>query len=157
MRHGLSTTRFYGIWEGIITRTGNRTHPKFISYGGRGIKNEWSDFKRFKDDMYDSYLKHVDEHGTVETQIDRIDNNGNYCKRNCRWATRKEQAQNRRNNTRITYAGTTMLLKDWSHKTGIERRTLSRRLKKGWSIHEALTTPKNGRYKFREDARDAQE
>lgn len=57
----------------------------------------WKDFESFKNDMYESYLLHIKEHWIKNTSIDRIDNNWNYCKENCKWATRKEQSVNKRN------------------------------------------------------------
>lgn len=96
--HGLSHTRFYHIFTCIIQRCTNKNHEAYNRYGGRGIKCLWKDFVEFKRDMFESYTKHCKEFGEKQTSIDRIDNDGNYCKENCRWATHKEQA----NNTKAT-------------------------------------------------------
>ena len=98
IKHNMSDTRFYYIWNGIRMRCNNINDTCYSKYGGRGISicDKWLTFENFKDDMYDSYLKHIERYGEKQTTIDRINSLGNYEPSNCRWATYKEQNNNKR-------------------------------------------------------------
>lgn len=94
-------TRINNIYHCMINRCYRIDSDSYKNYGGRGITvcDSWKDsFENFKDDMYESYQKHVEEFGEKDTSIDRIDVNGNYEPSNCRWATKAEQVVNTRKN-----------------------------------------------------------
>ena len=139
-KHGMSSTKFYNIFSGIKARCNNINEPAYKNYGGRGIKCEWNDFNEFKVDMYESFLKHTEEYGKKHTTIDRTNNDGNYCKENCRWATRYEQGRNKRNNRFLTFRNQTKTITEWAREVGINKRTLYHRIDTyGWTIERSLT------------------
>lgn len=140
-RHGNSSrtsgqTKEYKTWAGIKQRVTNPNGEHAHYYQDRGIKmcDRWfSSFEKFLEDMGGA--------PSAAHSIDRIDNNGDYEPSNCRWATHKEQMQNTRATKLITYNGTTYPQEEWGRITGLGGLTILKRLKRGWSIEKALTTP----------------
>src|SRR3990167_2490654 len=122
----------YHIWTHIRGRCYNPKDFSYAGYGGRGIKlcDRWLDSKNFLGDMYPSYKKGL--------SIERINNNGPYSPENCVWADRFVQANNRRNNTKITYQGLTQGISQWSRQLDIKVTTIIERLRRGWSIEECF-------------------
>jgi len=138
-KHGLADKHpIYKTWQCMKGRCYCKTDPKWVRWGGRGIKvcDEWlNDFKAF----YGWAMGNGWEKGLT---IDRINNDGDYCPENCRWVTMQAQANNKRDNHIITYGGKTQNLKDWSEELKIKYSTLSQRInKRNWSIDRAFTTP----------------
>lgn len=135
--HGMRETRFYSIWSGLKTRCLNKNNPDYKNYYGRhGITvcKEWLNFGNFKKTMYKDYLKHIKQYGEKNTQIDRKDNNRNYCKDNCHWVTCKKQQRNRCNNRLIIYKGKTKTIAEWAEILKIGEGTLRYRLDANWPI-----------------------
>ncbi len=137
--HQLSTTRFYRIYKSASERCNNVSNKDYSRYGNRGIKIGWATFEMFRDEMFESYKKHIEKYGEGNTTLDRINNNKGYSKENCRWATKKQQANNRRSNRFITYNGETKTVSEWADIIGVSRHTVKTRIFRGWSIEKILT------------------
>jgi len=94
--------RFFTIWQWMVMRCNNTKSKTYERYWLEWIKLLWNNIEEFKEDMYESYLEHVKVYWEKQTTIDRFpDQKGNYCKDNCRWATIKEQNNNRKNVIKI--------------------------------------------------------
>lgn len=131
--HGMSQTRTFYIWSGMIQRCTNSKASGFEHYGGRGIKvcNRWlNSFEAFLADMGVQ---------PVGLQIDRIDNDGDYEPGNCRWVTCQVNMQNRRVSRAITHDGRTLNIKQWAAEIGLSHQAIAYRLRSGWSVSDALT------------------
>lgn len=135
VRFGWHKTRVYSIWDKMKARCYNPKQKGYERYGGRGIRvcDRWHDFQNFLEDM--------GEPPTDRHSIDRIDNDGNYEPGNCRWATPKEQANNMSTTTFLEFDKERLSLSDWAEKTGINKKILAGRLRDGWSVEKALSTP----------------
>jgi hypothetical protein len=110
-----------------------KPHSKsYKFYGGRGISvdSRWLDFDKFVEDL--------PEYESDEHQLDRADNNANYCPGNCVWSTRKQNCRNRRNTVTVTYKGQLRKLIELCEELGVEPGTAKDRLKRGWPIERAL-------------------
>jgi hypothetical protein len=129
-------SKLYIVWNGMLQRCRNPKYRWFHRWGGRGIKVQWASYEDFKRDMEDSYREGL--------EIDRINNDGDYSKENCRWATQREQALNRRSNVLITFRGETMPMGKWAERFGLNQKIVGDRIRKGWSVEKALTTPVAG-------------
>lgn len=148
--NGLYKSRLYRIHHCMMSRCYTPSYTYYHRYGGRGISvcNEWHDFVKF-------YKWAIANGYRDDLTIDRIDNDGDYEPSNCRWATRQEQSNNISNNKRLTYDGKTMTISEWSRKIGMDRRTLDKRIRSGWSLSRIFTEPVNHQYATRKRVKHA--
>lgn len=129
--HGMSFSKTYSSWLHMRNRCNNKNNDRYHQYGGRGISvcERWaSSFENFIEDMGECPESH---------SIGRIDNNGNYCKENCRWETNKQQMRNRSNTILVLGEDAA----SQSEKIDMNYATLVTRIKRGWSEKDAMETP----------------
>lgn len=138
-KHGMTRTPTYLSWGHMIRRCHDPKHRQFPDYGGRGISvcSAWRE-------SFAAFLADVGPCPPGLT-IERINNDRGYEPGNCKWATRKAQALNRRSNHRLTLNGVTAAITEWAERLGISRKTIENRLKLGLPIDKVLSPVRHGR------------
>lgn len=136
-KHNMSHSTEYQAWSNAKARCGNPKVPFYKNYGGRGITvcERWLGEQGFA-----NFLADMGRKPDPKRTLDRIDNNGNYEPSNCRWATRGEQAENKRSNRVLVHDGRALSVTQWAVALGISRGTIFARLRKGATVARALKT-----------------
>lgn len=141
-RHGdANRTPEYTAWINVRQRCGNPGYTGYQNYGGRGIRvcARWQS-------SYEAFLADVGRRPSPGHSIERIDNDGDYEPSNVRWASRREQALNRRPRSDAfvyEHDGVVLSLSAWAERVGLSRGALRSRLTRGWSFERAITEPRN--------------
>lgn len=144
-KHGLSKTRLHRIWHSMYCRCYYKSTNQYKNYGGKGIKvcEEWKHMQGFL-----NFYNWAINNGYKENlTLDRIDNNKDYSPNNCKWSTSKEQSNHKTNNVYYTFKGKTQTSKQWCNEYKISQTTLNDRLKRGWTLEQALTISTKGNHK----------
>lgn len=139
--HGSCNTTTYKTWKGMIQRCNNEKASNYPYYGGLGIKvcDQWMTFPNFLRDMG---IKPKNK------TLDRIDGSLGYCKENCKWSTKKEQARNRSNGRILTIDGISKTVSEWAENSGaVTELCIRGRLYRGWTSHEEIVFKKDNRKK----------
>ena len=129
--------RLRRVWKNMKQRCYNPKSDSFKCHGEKGVVvcEEWERFVPFAEwAINNGYQDHL--------TLDRIDNDGNYEPSNCRWATMKEQQNNRGNNRRITFNEKTQTMAMWAEELGVSHSLIYQRIRNGMSVEEALAKPK---------------
>lgn len=130
-------TKEYRAWQAMLARCRNPNVKLYSRYGGRGITvcQRW-------EDSYETFLADMKRAPTPKHSLDRIDFNGNYEPNNCRWATSGLQRRNASHVVTVEVEGEAMCLKDACAKMGRSYKIVHGRIRRGWTIADALATPK---------------
>ena len=150
-RHGQCYTAIYKRWKAMMQRCSiDPSKRNYKYYAGRGIYvcERWCIFENFYADMGG-----IPPKGTLE----RLDNNQGYFKENCIWATQKQQNNNRSDNRLLSYGGKTQTLVMWAEEKSLNPATLRARLRRRWTIEDALTIPINTQRPYKGIRRKRQE
>ncbi|WP_242278609.1 hypothetical protein [Bacillus cereus group sp. BfR-BA-01313] len=134
--------RLRRIYNGMVKRCTDPSHNRYEHYGAKGICCEWTTFDEFKNDMFDSYVKHVVEHGEKNTSIERSNVKGNYTRSNCKWATILEQMNNTSTNVFYEWEGKKMTLAEICREKELPYKIIHNRINDlKWDLEKAVTVP----------------
>lgn len=139
-------TAEYTVWASMKQRCFGVNTKAYADYGGRGITvcERWL--------SYENFLADMGRRPSPNHTIERTDNDAGYSLENCRWATSREQAQNRRSSRTLTAHGETLCITEWARRTGLSRRGIRLRLERGLSDEAAVRqTPQSLRKTNKED------
>lgn len=136
LRSKTGSTPEYEAWKQMIGRCYGTYTASYKTHGARGIRvcDDWRH-------SFGAFLIYMGLKPSPELTLERINNNGNYEPGNVKWATKKEQARNRRTNRLITVNGVTKCLQEWSEDSGVSHTLILYRLRAGWGEEELLTAP----------------
>ena len=142
--HGASQTGHtspeYTTWVHMIQRCTNPKNKDYKNYGGRGIVvcDLWLE-------SFEAFLLQMGKRPTLKHTIERLDSNSNYESSNCVWATRQQQNVNTRSNVKLTIAGETKTVSEWSRdpRCSVSGFTIYKRLHRGWEPAKAVLTASN--------------
>lgn len=140
--HGMSESKEYRAWVNMKTRCYDSRIPNYDRWGGRGIKvcDRWVN-------SFEAFYSDIGPAPDGNSSVDRIDNNGDYEPGNCRWATQQEQMRNTSTNRLVVIGGRRMPLSEAAEKAPVKYNTVIYRLKRGWSLDDALSLPPQKRTK----------
>lgn len=140
-KHRMMRTPEHRAWMAMRRRCNSPSDKRYEYYGGRGIRvcAEW-------DADFNAFYRDVGQRPSPNHSLDRIDVNGNYEPGNVRWATKIQQAQNKRNVRTATINGVEKALSEWAREYGQRPKLVRARVvDRGWNVEKALTTP-SGEY-----------
>lgn len=135
-RHGRTRSKEWNAWVSMRVRCYNQGAINFARYGGRGIMvcDRWRN-------SFEDFLADVGETPSSKHTLERKDNSGPYEPGNVGWAIPSQQARNRRSSVCLEHEGRWQTMAAWAEEYGMRTGTLWERLRLGWSVQRALTTP----------------
>lgn len=135
--HGRTGDPIYQTWANMIRRCEDPKNKSFAIYGGRGIRvcRRWRE-------SFETFLADMGDKPSPAHSLERIRTSGDYTPENCTWATKTEQANNRRSNRLLTAAGQTATLAEWARMLGCNRSAIHYRIKRGLPFHTVRPRPR---------------
>jgi len=138
--HGHTKHPLWHTYKSMIARCHNPKNPHFRNYGARGISvcDRWRM-------SFDAFVEDVGLRPRGDHQLDRINNDGPYSPQNTRWVIQRENLRNKRTTRRYQSKGQNLTLAEWSSISGVSASAMTKRLRLGWRVDDAIWTPSMSR------------